>query len=99
MLTHAKNRALREEMYRAYVTRASTGDNDNTPLIDKVLSLRGEKAKLLGFDNFAQLSMASKVSCCNQIPHANEKPSTRRSSCLTCCARRPTPLRSATPFN
>jgi len=61
VLTHAKNHALREEMYRAYVTRASSGDGDNTPIINKVLALRGEKAKLLGFENFAELSMASKV--------------------------------------
>lgn len=61
VLTHAKNRALREEMYRAYVTRASSGDGDNTPIIDRVLSLRAEKAKLLGFSSFAELSMASKM--------------------------------------
>ncbi|KAI8465022.1 MAG: hypothetical protein J3K34DRAFT_438374 [Monoraphidium minutum] len=61
ILTHAKNRALREEMYRAYVTRASSGDGDNTPLIDRVLALRQEKAKLLGFESFAHLSMASKM--------------------------------------
>jgi hypothetical protein len=61
VLTHAKNRALRQEMYVAYVTRASSGDGDNTPIIDTVLALRQEKAKLLGFANFAELSMASKV--------------------------------------
>lgn len=61
MLTHAKNRALREEMYRAYVARASAGEGDNAPIIDKVLGLRQEKAKLLGYDTFADLSMASKV--------------------------------------
>lgn len=55
------DRALREELYRAYITRASAGDLDNTPIIEQVLSLRQEKARLLGFDNYAQLSMASKV--------------------------------------
>ncbi|GAX73721.1 hypothetical protein CEUSTIGMA_g1174.t1 [Chlamydomonas eustigma] len=61
VLTHCKNRALREEMYRAYMTRASTGDVDNTPIISKILTLKQEKARLLGFKNFAELSMASKM--------------------------------------
>ncbi|EFN52299.1 hypothetical protein CHLNCDRAFT_139059 [Chlorella variabilis] len=87
VMTHAKNRALREEMYRASITRASSGDIDNTPIIEKasgeqragscgraaqqgsitrraavpVLALRQEKAELLGFPNFAEVSMASKM--------------------------------------
>jgi len=36
VMTHAKNRELREVMYRANITRASSGDIDNTPIIDKV---------------------------------------------------------------
>lgn len=48
-------------MYRAYITRASAGELDNTPIIEQVLKLRQEKAQLLGFQNFADLSMASKV--------------------------------------
>ncbi len=36
VLTHAKNRTLREEMYRAFVTRASSGELNNEPIIDKV---------------------------------------------------------------
>ncbi|KAG2436620.1 hypothetical protein HYH02_011555 [Chlamydomonas schloesseri] len=61
VMTHAKNRALREEVYRAYITRASAGDSDNGPLIEKILTLRAEKAKLLGYPSFADLSMASKM--------------------------------------
>ena len=61
VMTHAANRSLREEMYRANITRASSGDSDNTPVIDRILSLRQEKAKILGFANFAELSMASKM--------------------------------------
>lgn len=49
-------------MYRANITRASSGEKDNSPLIEKVLSLKQEKARLLGYDNFAEVSMASKVS-------------------------------------
>ena len=48
-------------MYRAYISRASGGEIDNTPIIDKVLALRQEKSQLLGFKSYAELSMASKV--------------------------------------
>jgi oligopeptidase A len=61
---HCKNRALREETYRAFLTRASNfseGDIDNGPIIERTLELRQEKAKLLGFPTFAHLSMASKM--------------------------------------
>lgn len=43
------------------MTRASSGDIDNAPMIDKILTLRQEKAALLGFSNYAELSMASKM--------------------------------------
>ena len=61
VMTHAENRALREELYRATITRASDGDLDNTPLITRILELRAEKAALLGYANFAEVSMASKM--------------------------------------
>lgn len=61
VLTHAASRGLREELYRASVTRASAGELDNTPLIERTLALRREKAALLGYDSFAALSMASKM--------------------------------------
>lgn len=73
VITHAEDRALREEMYRAYITRASdqgpnAGTFDNTPLIDEILSLRYEKAELLGFNNFAELSLATKMAAStNQV--------------------------------
>ena len=56
-----RNRALREELYRAYMTRASIGDLDNSPIIDRILRLRSEKAALLGFENYAELSLAQKM--------------------------------------
>lgn len=59
---HAKNRPLREELYRQYITIASAGDVDNEPVIERILELRQEKAGLLGYASHAQLSMASKVS-------------------------------------
>ena len=64
-------RPLREKLYRAFITRASSGETDNTPLIEKTLQLRQEQAQLLGFPNYAEVSLASKVgwlcACCYQI--------------------------------
>ena len=60
-LTHADNRDLRETVYRAHVGRASSGDLDNSPLIESILSLRAEQAKSLGYAHWADLSLASKM--------------------------------------
>jgi oligopeptidase A len=60
-MQHSHRRDLREKMYRAYITRASAGPLDNTPLVQKILSLRAEKAQLLGFKTFAELSLAKKM--------------------------------------
>ncbi|MEJ5210301.1 MAG: M3 family metallopeptidase [Burkholderiales bacterium] len=64
VMQYADNRALREEMYRAYVTRASEfgpPEWDNTSLITRILKLRKEAARLLGFANYAELSLATKM--------------------------------------
>lgn len=55
VMQHAKNRTLREEVYRSYISRASTGDLDNTAIIDQILKLRLEKAKLLGYNNYSEV--------------------------------------------
>jgi oligopeptidase A len=60
-MEHSPRRALRERLYRAHVTRASSGELDNTPLITRILALRREQARLLGYDSFAELSLASKM--------------------------------------
>jgi oligopeptidase A len=60
-MEHSRRRDLREQLYRAFITRASSGDSDNTPLITRILRLRQEKAALLGYANFAALSLASKM--------------------------------------
>ena len=73
VMTHAANRELREEMYKKNITRASSGDLDNTPIITKILTLRQEKAKLLGFDNYAELSMASKMATLESAEELLEK--------------------------
>lgn len=56
-----KNRALREEMYRAYISRASSGDIDNAPIIKRILELRQQQAKLLGYSSYAEVSLARKM--------------------------------------
>ena len=59
-----RNRALRETLYRAYVTRASESgpaERDNTQVIRELLELRQEEAELLGYRNFAELSLVPKM--------------------------------------
>lgn len=65
IMTYAEDRTLREELYHAYVTRASDQAQDtqydNAPIMVEILSLRQEMAKLLGFDHYAEYSLASKM--------------------------------------
>lgn len=88
VMTYADDRALREEMYTAYCTRASdqgpfAGERDNTPLgnvpldnvqldnaplIEEILALRHEMAQLIGFNNYAELSLATKMApSCDEV--------------------------------
>jgi oligopeptidase A len=60
-MQHSTRRDLREKLYKAYITRAASGDLNNQPLIERILELRQELAKLLGFANYAELSLASKM--------------------------------------
>ena len=60
-MKHAPKSQLRERMYRAFMTRASEGDTDNTPLIDQILKLRREQAELLGFKTYAEVSLSRKM--------------------------------------
>ncbi len=60
-LQHCRNRQLREDVYRAYVSRASSGEFDNTDLCRRILQLRREQAKLLGYANHAEVSLAEKM--------------------------------------
>lgn len=66
VMTYAEDRKLREEMYTAYSTRASdqgphAGQFDNTLVMEEILALRHEEAKLLGYANYAELSLATKM--------------------------------------
>ena len=56
-MTYGPNREIREEIYRAYVTRAP----QNAAIIDELLALRKEMSELLGFENYAQYSLATKM--------------------------------------
>ncbi len=60
-LTYSARRDLRERLYRAMRVRATEEGRDNRPLIVRILHLRAEQARLLGFDTFAQLSLAAKM--------------------------------------
>ncbi|MGR5502863.1 oligopeptidase A [Vibrio sp. DNB22_10_4] len=66
VLTYCDNQALRQELYEAYVTRASdrgptAGQWDNTDIISEQLKLRHEIARLLGFGTFSEKSLATKM--------------------------------------
>jgi oligopeptidase A len=66
VMTYAGNRGLREELYTAYVTRASdqgpnAGQWDNAPLMEQIMSLRHEAAQLLDFGNYAERSLETKM--------------------------------------
>ncbi len=66
IITYADNRQLRKEIHEAYFTRASdkgpdAGKFDNTKLMESIVATRHEMAKLLGFDNYAQRSLAKKM--------------------------------------
>ena len=60
-MQHSTRRDLREKLYKAFITRASSDELDNNPLIERILELRQELANLLGFQNYAELSLASKM--------------------------------------
>ncbi|WKJ91039.1 M3 family metallopeptidase [Methylomonas montana] len=66
VMTYADNRELRREHYEAFCTRASdqgphAGQWDNSELMEQILALRYEKAQLLGFNNYAEYSLATKM--------------------------------------
>ena len=70
VMTYADDRNLRETLYRAYVTRASEFDQhknaksellNNADIMSDILQLREQKAKLLGFKNYAEVSLSTKM--------------------------------------
>jgi oligopeptidase A len=66
VVSYADNRDLRRELYEAYATRASdvgplSGRFDNSALMEEILALRHEQSRLLGFSNYAEMSLATKM--------------------------------------
>ncbi len=65
VMQYATNRSLREALYRGFVTRASDmgakPEWDNSPIIDEILKLRHEAAALLGYRNYAEVSLVPKM--------------------------------------
>jgi oligopeptidase A len=66
LMTYADKRELRRQMYEAYVTRASelgpnAGKWDNGPLMQRILALRAESARLLGFANYAEYALQTRM--------------------------------------
>ena len=66
VMTYADDRELRREVYTAFVTRASDEgphdkQYDNSPVMEQILALRHEAAQMLGFDNYAEKSLATKM--------------------------------------
>ncbi len=60
-MTYAKDRSLRETLYKAFISRASSGKLNNEKVIDEILIIRKRQAELLGFNNWAEVSLASKM--------------------------------------
>ncbi|XQQ07919.1 MAG: M3 family metallopeptidase [Leptolyngbya sp. IPPAS B-1204] len=60
-MQHSRCRDLREKLYRVFVSRASSGEWNNSPLIERILELRQEQAKLLGYQSYAEVSLAAKM--------------------------------------
>jgi oligopeptidase A len=60
-MQHSRRRDLRETLYRAFISRAASNEFDNKPLIKRILELRQEQAKLLGYNSYAEVSLAAKM--------------------------------------
>ena len=61
VLTFANNRNLREKIYKAYMSRASSGKTNNQEVIEEILDIREKQAEILGYNNWAELSISSKM--------------------------------------
>jgi oligopeptidase A len=61
VMTYLDDREIRQQMYLAYATRATEANRDNRPILGRILELRREKAKLLGFDDFADFVLHDRM--------------------------------------
>ena len=69
-MTYAKDRSLREKLYKTFVGRASQGEKNNSQIIEKILSLRTKQAYLLGYKSWAELSLSTKMA--KEIKHVEK---------------------------
>ncbi len=60
-MTYANDRNLRKQLYKAFVSRASHGEKNNSQIIEEILSLRTKQAQLLGYESWAELSLSTKM--------------------------------------
>tara|TARA_Y100001978_G_scaffold4044_1_gene3371 strand:+ start:5765 stop:7873 length:2109 start_codon:yes stop_codon:yes gene_type:complete len=60
-MNYAVDRSLRETLYKAFVSRASKGEEDNNLIIEEILLLRTKQAKMLGYESWANLSLSTKM--------------------------------------
>jgi oligopeptidase A len=61
VMQHSRRRDLREQLYRAFISRASDEEFDNKPAIEQILQLRQAEAELLGYASYAEASLAAKM--------------------------------------
>jgi oligopeptidase A len=61
VMTYLDDASIRRQVYDAYSVRATEGEHDNRRIIARILELRREKARLLGFDNFADLVLEDRM--------------------------------------
>jgi len=69
-MTYAKNRDLRETLYKAFVSRASQGDENNNIIIKEILDIRQDQANILGYKSWADLSLSTKMA--NEIQNVEK---------------------------
>ena len=69
-MTYAKDRSLREKLYKSFVGRASQGEKNNSQIIEEILSLRTKQAHLLGYKSWAELSLSTKMA--KEIKHVEK---------------------------
>lgn len=69
VLQYADNRDLREAMWKGYTSNATQGENDNRPVINQIVKARAEKARILGYKDFAAYMTADKMA---RTPEAAE---------------------------
>lgn len=61
VLTYAEDAAIRESLYRAYYGRAAQGEHDNREVVQRILELRREKARMLGYEHFVDLVLDERM--------------------------------------